>query len=185
VEIDLDAADFSVPHLQSMWRRLQELVQSKQPFDKALLHLSLQQTLNNAGLACQIHLERLDALVQDPAGCAAQVQDLARRRRAEAELAAAGEIIYRANGRGMADLAASAARLQKLALPRRSGGPSTETSWSAADLLAAEMQRANVLPLLNDLVCEGKIKKEAKQGKEQPYRAARGNAEGAPEGRPV
>ena len=50
---------------------------------------------------------------------------------------------------------------------------------------AAEMQRANVLPLLNDLVREGKVKKEARQGKDQPYRAARGDQEGAPEGKPA
>lgn len=47
---------------------------------------------------------------------------------------------------------------------------------------AAEMQRANVLPLLNDLVREGQVKKEAKQGKDQPYRATRGSEERAPEG---
>ena len=75
--IDLDAADFSLPRLQSTWRTMQELVRSSQTVDKALLQAALQQALDEGSLLSQLHLERLDALYPDPEACAAQVQDLA------------------------------------------------------------------------------------------------------------
>ena len=43
---------------------------------------------------------------------------------------------------------------------------------------AAELQRENVISLLNDLVREGHATKEPKQGRDQPYRAARGTTAG-------
>ncbi len=39
----------------------------------------------------------------------------------------------------------------------------------------AKMQPQNLTPLSNDVVCEGRVTKAPKQGKNEPYKAAGGN----------
>lgn len=121
----------------AIWQAGQERLRAGDRIDPVLLGDDLETHGARVTRAYLAHLQALDVTPANAESYAARVLDLARRRRALADLQQGVRVIYGENGSWAGDLARLAGNLAGIAQPAP-GRTAPKTGWTMAELLAAD-----------------------------------------------